>query len=129
MSTNTPTVKAPIRVDADNLSLRRGFLDVHTPMIHVRELQMSLEEQRAFLTQIVKDAEAERAELYEALGRPNKGNFTHYTNKQARRRLAIRSGRSEAARNADRYLQLGKKIQEAQAVMRELKSVVPPASE
>lgn len=118
------SVRAPLQVDSHNLSLRRGFLDVHTLLSRVSALQMTLSERREFLRQIVKDAEIERAELYDALGRPNKKNFTHYTNKKPKKRLGIRSGRTQYQRDADRYLQLGKKIQEAQKMMRELKEQI-----
>jgi predicted mannosyl-3-phosphoglycerate phosphatase (HAD superfamily) len=121
MSAQPLTVRHSQCVDIDNLSLRRGFLDMNTPLSRISELQMPLTEQREFLRQIVKEAEEERARLYEALGRPNKGNFTHYTNKKPHRRMKIRAGKSQAARDADRYLQLGQKIQEAQRMMRELK--------
>jgi hypothetical protein len=111
------TVRNTEYIDNRFPELRRGFLDARTPVSALKELEMPVSEQREFLKRIVADAEAERAILYEAIGRPNKKNFTHYTNKRPRKRNGIRSRQTQFQRDADRYLDLGRRMAEVHKML------------
>lgn len=118
---NTASARAPVGLDQFNGTLRRGFLDVHTPIASLGELQMPIAEQREFLKGLLIEIQAEREAIWVRLGKPNRGNFNYYTNTKPRKRLANRSGRTEYNRDADRFLVLGRRHQEIQQMLARLK--------
>lgn len=114
------TVRNPEYVDNRFPELRRGFLDVQTPLCRISELHMPPAEQREFLKAIIAECETRRAELHKAAGGMNKKNLTHAVNKKPGFRQRLRMGHTWNAGPLNKYLELGKRIQELQAMLRQI---------
>jgi hypothetical protein len=65
------TAHAPIGFNLSHLELRRGYMDVHTPLKYLHELEMPVAEQREFLESMVAELGEERDAIYQA-GKPTR---------------------------------------------------------
>lgn len=122
----TLTVRTPVGIDSARLELRRGFLNVHTPVKHASELLIPIDQRREALKTQIAGLEGDRFRLWHALGCPNKKNFTHTVNKKPRRRARIRAGVTQNAQDSQRYLDIGRQIQELQKQLGALSKAVKP---
>lgn len=120
---STLTVRKPMEIDVARMSLRRGFLDVHTPQQHLRELQLPIVEQRALVKRWISELETERKEIHAKLGKTGKAkncSLAWKINKKPGLRRTVRSGRTERERLTDRFLDCGREIQMLQKLLGEL---------
>lgn len=114
------TARAAQHIDASRLSLRRGFLDVKTPLWALVEVQMTSEQQREFLKARIAAAEAERAQIRQQIGRINNKNLTYAINTKPQFRQKLRMGRMKNAQALNRFVELGQQIQDMQMKIRAL---------
>lgn len=119
----TLTVRAPMQVDSHNLSLRRGYLDVYTPIAHQRELEIPPQERRVAILECIREMQEERAGLKPIIGRTGKRagkNMAYKANTDPDHRKAVRTSNSDKYIYIDRFLQLGLRIQELQNMLRDI---------
>lgn len=64
-------------LDLENLSARRGFFDVHTPINEQSALLMGVRERREQQNAMREFCLNLRNEVWEEMGRPNKTNLRH----------------------------------------------------
>lgn len=100
-------------LDLDNLSARRGFFDVHTPVSEQWRLEWSFTERKQYLDAIKQDLLAKRAYLHKKLGKPSPSTVREVFKKQ-------RSSHISQAM-ADEYVAVGLRIQEIDHMYIELK--------
>jgi hypothetical protein len=123
------TANTPLRLDTDRMSLRRGFIDGNTPLAHLHELQLPIEEQRALLRSWIKELENERHDLCRRMGkkpdsRNARKNLSHKVNKNPLVRNLVRRGDCDWAKMADRFLDCGREMQVLQRLMETMKPSV-----
>lgn len=100
-------------LDLNNLSARRGFFDVHTPISEQPALLMSVQERKQQQREIIEFCNTLRDEVYDELGRPNKKNLRYKFKKRVFHR-----------RQADLvriYFSLGERIHEIEQAIAKIK--------
>lgn len=120
MDRRSLTARAAQRIDLSRLSLRRGFLDVKTPLSALVEVQMTSEQQREFLKARIAAAESERTQIRQQIGRINNKNLTYAINTKPHFRQKLRMGRMKNAEALSRFVELGQQIQDMQMKIRAL---------
>ena len=99
-------------LDLDNLSARRGFFDVHTPLSEQWRLEWSFDELKQYLDAVYQGLLTRRAYLHKKLGRPTANTVREVFKK--RRSSVI----SQAM--ADEYVSVGLRLQEVARMFTEL---------
>lgn len=130
---NMISARKPMTIDRNRMELRRGFLDVHTPEKHLRELELPEDEQRNLIKGWIAELEAERKDLLRQIGKEGMSraaaNLSYRVNTLPHKRKLIRTSSHPDLMARDRILAAGKEMQLLMLLLKSMKQNNKPTSE